>query len=321
MKSVSKMLIVVIFVFLYTGVASAAFDDIIIGARPAGMGGAFVALSDDTNAPMYNPAGMGYMSSAQVGFTHLRMFAGAVNYNYASVILPLNVAGSFGVSFGMLGEDSGVYSERTVAFSYAKKLIDSISLGINLKMLNTGFDDSNIWVSENPYFVESSVSAFTADLGILIRPVSGLNIGLASENLIPADISISETEEEKVPINIRFGLAYNLAAVASSAQQPALKEVLETTTLSIAGASRKEYESTATKISTGIEAWFAKGVLGLRAGYKIKKLQQTASSASVGASIKIPVTELNLQLDYALQLFGGDVEDNAVHRVSLALSL
>jgi len=71
----------------------------------------------------------------------------------------------------------------------------------------------------------------------------------------------------------------------------------------------------------GLEAWFANRMVGLRAGYRMKKVQETSSSAAVGGSIRIPVTELNLQLDYALQIFGADIEDKLAHRVSVAISL
>jgi len=310
-----------VLMLLCVGTIFAAFDDLGIGARPLGMGGAFVAVADDANAAMHNPAGLGYMTVPEAGFTHVRMLSGVVNYNYAGIVLPLGGAGSLGASFGMLSEESDIYSEKSVAFSYSKRIFQGLSLGTNLKMLNTGFDSGNPWVTDNPYFTETSVSGFTLDLGVLARPVAGLNIGLSGENLIPADISVSETEEEKVPMNLRFGLAYRLSAIAASAQQPALKEVLNTTIISLEGAMRKEREVNAVKMRAGLEAWFANRMVGLRAGYRMKKVQETSSSAAVGGSIRIPVTELNLQLDYALQIFGADIEDKLAHRVSVAISL
>ena len=321
MKNASVIVNALTLMLLTIGASSAAFDDMGIGARPLGMGGAFVAVADDANASRHNPAGLGYMTAAEAGFTHVRMFSGVVNYNYAGVALPLGAAGSFGVSFGMLSEESNIYTERDVAFSYAKKVVESLSLGANLRMLNTSFDDDNQWVKENQYFAETSASGFTLDLGVLAMPVKGLNIGLSAANLLPADISVSESEEEKIPVNLQLGLAYKLSAIAASAQQPALKEVLETMVISIEGALRKEREMNALKVRAGVEAWFANQVLGLRAGYRMKKLQESSSSATVGGSIRIPVAELNLQLDYALQILGADIEDKLAHRLSVVLSL
>lgn len=321
MKTVFVLVDTLVLTFLCIGMASAAFEDLGVGARPLGMGGAFVAVADDANAAMYNPAGLGYMTAPEAGFTHVRMFSGIVNYNYAGIVLPLGGAGSLGASFGMLSEESDIYSEKTVAFSYSKSILEGLSLGTNLKMLNTGFGSGNPWVTDNPYFAETSASGFTFDLGVLARPVTGLNIGLSGENLIPADISVSETEEERVPMNLRFGLAYKLSAIAASAQQPALKEVLNTTVVSLEGALRNERDVNAVKMRAGLEAWFANRTVGLRAGYRMKKVQEVSSSTAIGGSIRIPVTELNLQLDYALQIFGSDIEDKLVHRLSVAISL
>jgi hypothetical protein len=320
MKIVFVLVNVLVLTFLCAAIAFAAFDDLGIGARPLGMGGAFVAVADDANASMHNPAGLGYMTAPEASFTRVRMFSGVVNYNYAGIVLPLGSAGSLGASFGMLSEESDIYSERSVAFSYSKRVL-AFSLGANLKMLNTSFDRDNLWVTDNPYFAESSASGFTLDLGVLVRPVAGLSVGLSGENLIPADISVSENEEEKVPMNLRAGLAYKLSAIAASAQQPALKEVLNTTIVSVEGAMRKEREANAVKIRAGLEAWFANRMVGLRAGYRMKKVHETSSSAAVGGSIRLPVTELDLQLDYALQIFGADIEDKLAHRLSLSIGL
>lgn len=330
MKNISFLIIVFITILLCYGVVFAAFDDMGIGARPLGMGGAFVAIADDTNASMYNPAGLGYITGAAAGFTHVMMFSNVVRYEYASALVPLSKAGTIGVSFGMLGEESGIYSERSVALSYSNKLAEIVSLGVNLKMLNTGFDSDNFWVTENPYFANTSASAFTFDLGLLAKPLAGLSLGLSGENLIPANIGLAESGsdelledvgEEKVPMNFRFGLAYSLSKISASVEQPALKEVLGTTILSVEGSMRKEREVNALKVRAGLEAWFANQTVALRAGYRMKKVNETSSATTVGASLRLPITDVNIQLDYALQIFGADIQDKLAHRVSLSISL
>lgn len=321
MKTIFVFVSVLTLMLLCIGITFAAFDDMGIGARPLGMGGAFVAVADDANAVMHNPAGLGYMTTPKGSFTHVRMFSGVVNYNYAGIVLPLGNAGSLGASFSMISEESDIYQERSIALSYSRKIIEVLSLGANLKMLNTSFDADNPWVTGNPYFVESSATGFTLDLGVLAKPVPGLSIGLSGENLIPADITVSETEEEKVPVNVRFGLAYKLSKIAASAQQPALKEVLSTTIISVEGAMREEREVNAVKIRAGLEAWFANRMVGLRAGYRVKKVQETSSSAAVGGSLRLPIAVPDLRLNYALQVFGGDIQDKLIHRVSVAVSL
>jgi hypothetical protein len=313
------IIIVNVFVLIFAGTAFSAFDDIGIGARPLGMGGAFVAVADDANASAYNPAGLSYIKKAQAGFTHLRMFSGVVDYNYASAAIPLGNFGNLGMSFGILGEESGVYNEKNIAFSYSRRIINALSVGANVRMLSTGFDEKS--VAGNDYFAETSASGVTLDIGLLVKPVSGLSIGFAGENIAPVDVSISKSDEEKVPMNLRFGLAFNFSAVAGSAQQPALKEILETTVISFEGGSRKERETNAIKVKAGIESWFANNTVGLRAGYNMKKVDVSSSSITLGGSIRIPVTGFSLRLDYAVQVFGNDLEDKLAHRISVTMSL
>lgn len=312
---------VLIILFLSSMSGQSAFEDIGIGARPLGMGGAFVAVADDANASAYNPAGLGYITNVTAGFTHVQMVSNVVSYDYVSIVAPLNKFGSFGISFGMLSEESNIYSEKNVAFSYSRCIIDKVSLGSNFRMIGTSFDKDNNWVSDNPYFAETSVSGFTLDIGILAKPSTGLSIGLSGENLIPADISISKSDEEKIPVNLRLGIAYKLSAIAESAQQPALREVLNTTSISLEGALRDEREVSAIKARMGIEAWFANQTVGLRAGYNIKKVQENSSSATMGGSIRLPIANTHLRLDYAMQIFGGDIQDKLAHRISVVVSL
>lgn len=320
-KDMKKILIIFMILIVYSGTSFAAFEDIGIGARPFGMGGAFVAMADDANAPMYNPAGISFIKKPELGFTYLNMISGVVNYNYAGIIVPLGKIGGLGISFGMLSEESSIYSERNIAISYSRRLIESLSLGANLKTLNTSLNNDNEWVKENPYFVETSTSGFTVDAGVLAKPAPGLSIGLSAQNLIPVDVSISQSNEDKVPINLRFGVAYNFAPIASNAQQPALQEVLKTTSISVEGAMKKEREINSMKLRAGIEAWFANQMLGLRAGYNMKKVQSNSSSATLGASIRVPISNSILRLDYALQIFSADIQEKASHRISVSISI
>jgi hypothetical protein len=296
------------------GHAYAAFNDIGVGARPLGLGGAFVAAADDGNALRYNAGGLGYIDDIQLSLTYARHFSGLINYNYVGIVLPFGNAGSFGASFGLLSEDSKIYKEQMVTLSYSRKLLNQISVGINFKMLGTSFDESNEWIQENPYFAETSTSGFTTDLGLLAKPFTGLRLGFAAENLIPADINISEDvpdDDKNVPINIRAGLAYNLAAIAQSAQQEALRNVLAQTQIM----SEFGIRNGVSEIHLGAEAWVHKNI-SIRGGYANKSGVHSSSSVAIGASVKVPIAESALQFDYAFQIIMGELKSNAAHRVS-----
>jgi len=306
--------IIILFFMIFSTSTYAAFNDIGIGARPLGLGGAFVAAADDGNAMRYNAGGLGFIDDIQLSLTYARHFSGLINYNYAGIVLPFGSVGAFGASFGLLSEDSEIYKEQMITLSYSRKLVNQISAGMNFKMFGTSFDESNEWIQENPYFTKTSTSAFTADLGLLMAPITGLRLGIAAENLIPSDVNISEDvsdDEKNVPINIRAGLAYNLAAVAPSAQQKALKDVLTQTQIM----SEFGIRNSVSEIHLGAETWVHKSI-SIRGGYANKSGVHNSSSIAIGASIKIPISESALQFDYALQIIMGELKSNVAHRVS-----
>ncbi|MBC8457905.1 MAG: PorV/PorQ family protein [Deltaproteobacteria bacterium] len=307
---------VTLFFTIVVNFSFAAFNDIGVGARPLGLGGAFVAVADDGNAPRYNAGGLGYIDDVHISLMYAQHFSGLIDYNYVGAVLPLSIVGSLGASFGQLEEDSDIYKERTITLSYSKKLANPLAAGINFKLLNIGFDGDNEWVKENSeYFTTTSASAFTMDIGVMAKPITGLSIGLSAQNLIPADVNIGEDlpdeNRETVPTNFRVGMAYNLSSIAASAQQEALRDVLALTQ----GMIEASFRNGEREIHIGAEAWIQK-VLGVRAGYAAKSGVHSSSSFAIGASIKIPVTESTLQFDYAFQVLVGELESKAAHRVS-----
>ncbi|HPG31034.1 MAG TPA: hypothetical protein PLQ81_09645, partial [bacterium] len=65
------------------GTTGAAFLKLGYGARPAGMGEAFSAVSGDINSLYYNPAGLYDVSNKTISFMHLNWLLD-INYNVLS---------------------------------------------------------------------------------------------------------------------------------------------------------------------------------------------------------------------------------------------
>lgn len=295
----------------------AAFNNIGVGARPLGLGGAFVALANDSNAADYNAAGLGYMDKIHLGATYAQRFNGLITYNAVSGLMPLGRIGTIGASFGDLSESSDVYHEQTVRFSYGNAVVRQLAIGANLKFFRTAFDAANEFVVENPYFSQTASSAASFDLGVIAKPVESLSLGVSVENLLPADMSISDIETDSVPLNIRAGLAYRLESVAEmSAQGAAVSNLLKASLGSLEVAARRGE----TYIRTGVEMWLNKSI-AIRGGYGVKSGQSSATTLSFGGSAKLPVGGTVLQLDYGFQLLSGDFEDNTTQRFSLNLLL
>ena len=293
----------------------ATFNDIGVGARPLGFGGAFVALADDNNAPHYNPAGLGYIDEIQVGGTYAQRFNGQVTYNMISGILPLGQVGTIGADIGILTEASEIYREQLARFSYGNALFDKVAIGVNLKRFGTAFDETNEFVKENPYFARTAASAFSVDIGILAKPVQGLSLGLSAENLVDANLSISESYTDSVPRNIRAGLVYSFDSIAEmSAQGETVSKLLKGSLVTIEVAFRNGDIYT----RTGIETWVNKNI-AVRGGYSMKNRGTPATTLSFGGSLKFAISSAALQLDYGFQLLTGDLQDNTTQRFSVNL--
>ena len=305
---------------LCAGGAVAAFNDIGVGARPLGMGGAFVALADDGNAASHNAAGLGYINVPHLSMTTAQRFKGLINYNHIGGVLPLRSVGSFGASIGILSEDSEVYKEQTITISYGKTVFQEFALGLNLKSFSTRFDESNESVSahlksNSQFFAQTSAADFSFDLGMMASPVTGLTLGLSAENLFPANVTISEVGEDLVPRSIRVGLAYRLDTIAATTKQESLREVLK----SGLGLFEVAFRDGARHSRIGAELWLNR-MIGIRAGYSLRSGVNRATSIALGGSVKLPVAALRLQLDYAFQIITGVLADNTTQRFSLNLT-
>ena len=293
----------------------AAFNDIGVGARPLGLGGAFVALADDSNAAHYNAAGLGYIDAIHVGATREQRFNGLVTYNAFGGVVPMGMLGSIGAHIGILTEDSEIYQEQTLLLSYGKAFLKQFSIGANLKRFGTSFDETNEFVAGNDYFTQTSASAVSVDVGVIVKPVTGLSIGVAAENLVPADMSVSEAFTDAVPRNIRAGMAYRLESIAAmSAQGATVSNILKSGLATLEVAMRDGD----THVRVGAEFWLSQNIAA-RGGYGVKSGVDSASTIALGTSLKIPISATDLQLDYGFQLLTGTFQDNTTQRFSVNL--
>ena len=103
----------------YSNVAS--LFDLGMGARPLGIGGAFVGLADDGNALFYNPAGLAWAEGLSV-LSSYEARPGTASYGNLSVSLPHFGFGVHYFDFGDVPETDefgnviGTFSYRNYAF-------------------------------------------------------------------------------------------------------------------------------------------------------------------------------------------------------------
>ena len=263
-----------------------------IGARPEGMGGAFTAVSNDANAPRWNPAGIELFRERALTAGFTKKYWGIEGDNlmkgYAAYIHHLGKRGRYGsFAFSWAQFFSSTYSEMELSLSYSKMLFGSrlgknLSLGVNGKMLRYGFNSSNFVDFEpaDPIFSDSySRLGFTADVGLLWRAASWLSIGAVAKNITEPEMAISGVTDGtgKVPMEVRGGVALWLP-----------KGI--TPTFDVEYVDEKIGNSSQILFHFGAEKNFGRA-FGLRAGYNRKE-------ACLGASYNLVRDKFNILFDY-----------------------
>lgn len=290
------------------------------GARPMGMGGAFTAVADDANAPLYNPAGLAAATGVAVALTRAAYFSGVadplISQDVAHVVFG---GGGNGFSGGItsLADGDAIYRETVASLGYGRSVGSSLDLGLLVKRISVGLDDANPDVRDNPYFADgTSVSAITVDVGVLVVAAPGLTVGAAAQNVAPADLTFggdASDEADEAPLLARFGVAYRLSSVASSAEQQALQDILRRSTI----AADFSTGGGITGVAFGAELGLT-GSLAARVGYRTASGRgESVGALTIGGSVGMALDSAAMHIDFAVDIAGSDIRDNVTQRVSL----
>lgn len=264
-----------------SSVAESSFDDR-GGVRPMGMGGAFVALADDTSAIMFNPAGLGQIKKAEFAAAYDKLYAGlgddSLGRGLISYVYPSQFYGAFAVNTTML--HTPLYKETTVTFGYGRAL-GSLYLGMNAKGLFASFD-TNDYTELDPLFNNgTSTNGVAIDLGMLYKITDSISFGLAALNVNQPNMALSEDAESKVPVTLQTGIALKLGNTVP--------------TLDLTYRSKKLSDKQDINFHFGMESWLAGESVALRAGVNLYDM-------AVGASYIINHgNSMDAQLDYAFR--------------------
>ncbi|MFH1710317.1 MAG: S-layer homology domain-containing protein [bacterium] len=199
---------------IYCGVIY--YDDPIavgIGARPIGMGKAFVAVADDANAIFLNPAGLG----SQKNWTLSTMSSNFMNEYQYTMISGINPTpmGVFGIGYvsSRIGGIAGLtgtsdFYNQAMVLSYGKYIGDTLSFaggspdlyaGATAKFYSKGFTGA-----EN-----ASGSGNNLDLGFKYSPQKWMSCGLNFQNVMDASRIEGDFDPEVMPFITKFGLAFH----------------------------------------------------------------------------------------------------------------
>ncbi len=296
-----------ILMFTFSGLLHAAFQDAGWGARPVGMGGAFAAIADDSNASLFNPAGLTQVQSHEFSAMYARLFSGLTLYSgddtvrlgqsYLAYASKPTKFGSLGLSWANF-TTTHLYREDSVALSWAKPVMDGLSVGTNVKYLRRSLALDARTVNDPVFSGGNDASAISLDAGVLYKlqenVFEGLRVGLAAKNINQPNVGFKE--KDTVPLEWRLGLAYQ------ANQMPWLVPAFDVT--------RRRGE---TGYHGGLESWLFGNTLGLRAG-------GNKNEASAGLSYFQSVNKkFGFRLDYGFTIPFQVEDTNGSHRFQATL--
>jgi hypothetical protein len=269
-----------------------------VGARALGMGSAFTAIADNADAPYWNPAGLGLVSSSEITTMQTKLSTDADHY-YVSFVQPA-LGGTLGFSWIQVGlgnitqtssevnnnnevQNLGTFSYFSNAYliAYGKNLNDHISVGLTGKYLTS--DMSGIGGGQ--------ATGYSVTPGLLLRLStvhnSLITIGLKLDDAIN-DQQWGTGTDENVPPKLRLGLAYRSPNPGTFA-------------VDISQTMRSNYSP---DVSAGYE--WADKFLSFRLGY-------AGDGLTAGAGFALD----HARVDYAY-VNQTDLSRDNVHRVSLS---
>jgi len=256
-------------------------------ARSVGMGGAYTALASDSNALLYNPAGLGLVRRHEVTFMH-DQYVADMTQEY------MGLATSYGVGaqvnylrWGSLNRTTYQQADGTlgsfgiddlaVSAGYGTTFWDVLSLGLAGKYIRESNDNV-------------TASGWAGDLGgLLVLPdVPWLRLGLAVQNLGP-DVTFYQ-RAEKLPLTCRFGAAAKLSDLTVAADF-----------------SKNRFDQP--RVSAGVEKVLF-NVMAVRLGFTSRNDADIGISGGAGWNWK------DFSVDYAFAPYG---DMGVAHRVSVTL--
>lgn len=198
------------------GTSAAAFLNLGFGARPLGLGEAFVAMADDVSAVHYNPAGLAFSPgvAAQQGTRRYELLA-----SHAMHIQDIRMS-----QFGLLARPWGFsvthlaldgIERRTSETAQAEgnfgasDLLMGFSYGKRLPNLGLGLGITGKYIRQS--IGEFSATAYAADLGALYR-VPGMPVSVGA-SLVNLGTKVTFVERGfPLPLTLRVGASYGMTA-------------------------------------------------------------------------------------------------------------
>ena len=113
-------------------------DQLFVGTRPLGMGGAFIAVADDGNTITWNPAGLPRLRRKEFTSSYADLYAMDITHSYIGIVWPFGDRIAVGFDWANVGFDDQElsYSENKLNFSVGYQPFKLVSIGGTFKYLS-----------------------------------------------------------------------------------------------------------------------------------------------------------------------------------------
>ncbi|MFN3967045.1 MAG: type IX secretion system membrane protein PorP/SprF, partial [Endomicrobiia bacterium] len=280
---------------------SGAFKDPGWGARPLGLAGAFTAISDDSTAIVFNPAGLSDVYLNQFDFMYGKPFVQleGVNMNYYLLTGVINLTHKTKLGIGYTNfTTENLYREDSlhIAVCYAPKLTDfNESFSGTIKFLYHNFVPDEYTKDDIVFSKTTNSSAFSYDFGLMMKFFERIKFGISIKDINQPDMGLKD--KDIVPVSYNFGVAY-LHSLTSM-------RCIYTVDTSIRAKENN--------ISLGVESWFGGEQLGIRVGANLTEIALGATYRfNVNPSLSMETTYAFVWPIYIQQTYG-------THRLSIGI--
>lgn len=216
------MKVALFIIFWFPVTLRAGFEPTEHGARPLGMAGAFVALSDNVWAPFFNPAGLRLMNWREVAVFYSPQPFGLKELAHGSIsyVEPTSI-GAFGFSARTYGFE--LYREVTATVSYANAYRNVLFYGANISYYHLSISN---YGSDGTIGIDIGILAYITDYlrwGFCAINMNMPTIGQAKEKLPQVYttglsfnplselvMNLDVQKDVKYPASVRFGVEYEI---------------------------------------------------------------------------------------------------------------
>ncbi len=309
--------------FNNVGSSGSLFQSIGVGARAAGMGGAFSALADDISALYWNPAGIARLKGINTAATYTAWFGGT-SHNFIGAVLPISDRYRFGFSLIVLDNgalqkstiqkdvNAGTYNANDLAFgiTLAGALTDRFSFGATIKYIRStildlsadgiGFDAGSLYQTD---FYHLKISLALTNLGP-DRGFAGNSLSIVAQDNTINNTSrgldaVLVTSPFSLPLSFRIGIGTDV-----------FQGQLDDQKLNVAVDFAAHSDGPETYNIGGEYVW--NDIVALRAGYGFN---QDQLGLGLGAGFKYKTEDFLGTIDYSINT---TKNLGLIHRISVS---